>query len=126
MIFRVIGPDKQPKMRTDYVEGIPFPHLDSMQQAGYTFELDGKKVSKAAILKLSKNPLPTKDESKPVEVAKQVIRCVTTDEYFAKQSNAAKYFSIDPAAVSDSIKTGRVRSGYQFEKCELPEGVDLK
>lgn len=44
------------------------------------------------------------------------IRCVETGELFDKQSQAARYYKIDPAAVSDSIKTGRVRSGYTFEK----------
>ena len=126
MIFRVIGPDKEAKMRTEYVSCIPFEHLDSMQQAGYTFEIDGKKASKAAVLKLRETPAsPSEQVAQPVE-GKLVIHCITTDEYFAKQSIAAKYLGIDPAAVSDSIKTGKVRSGYQFEKCNLPEGKELK
>lgn len=44
------------------------------------------------------------------------VRCIDTGEVFDSQSAAAKHFKIDPAQVSDSIKTGRPRSGYRFEK----------
>ncbi|WP_301003131.1 hypothetical protein [uncultured Duncaniella sp.] len=44
------------------------------------------------------------------------VRCTDTNEVFMNQSVAAKYFGIDPAQVSDSIKTGRKRSGHTFEK----------
>lgn len=44
------------------------------------------------------------------------VRCIDTGEVFDNQSAAAKHFKIDPAQVSDSIKTGRPRSGYRFEK----------
>lgn len=44
------------------------------------------------------------------------IRCIETGELFDKQSQAAKALGIDPAAVSDSLKTGRKRAGYTFER----------
>lgn len=43
------------------------------------------------------------------------VRCIDTGEIFNKQSEAAKKYGIDPAAVSDSLKTGRKRAGYAFE-----------
>ena len=43
------------------------------------------------------------------------VRCIDTGEIFSKQSEAAKKYGIDPAAVSDSLKTGRKRAGYTFE-----------
>lgn len=46
---------------------------------------------------------------------KMKVRCVDTGEIFNKQSEAAKKYGIDPAAVSDSLKTGRKRAGYTFE-----------
>lgn len=46
---------------------------------------------------------------------KMKVRCIDTGEIFSKQSEAAKKYGIDPAAVSDSLKTGRKRAGYTFE-----------
>ena len=52
-------------------------------------------------------------ENKPT--SKQV-RCIETGEVYATQSAAAKALKIDPAQVSDSLKTGRPRSGYTCER----------
>lgn len=92
---------------TDHEQCIPFEYLDSMQEAGYTFHLDGKKVSAAALKKLKSSETPPKVIG---------IRCVDTGKVYPNQSAAAKDLGIDPAAVSDSIKTGRPRSGHTFEK----------
>ena len=46
------------------------------------------------------------------------IEDIDTGEIFKTQSEAARRFNIDPAQVSDSIKTGRPRSGYTFERCQ--------
>lgn len=43
------------------------------------------------------------------------LRCLETGDIFNKQAEAAKKYGIDPAAVSDSLKTGRKRAGYTFE-----------
>lgn len=51
----------------------------------------------------------------PATEAKRIL-CVETGQIFNKQSEAAKALNIDPAQVSDSIKTGRPRSGYTFQK----------
>lgn len=66
-----------------------------------------------ATLKEKSTPKPT---SQPAGKASKKVRCVDTGEVFDTQSAAAKHFKIDPAQVSDSIKTGRPRSGYTFEK----------
>lgn len=50
---------------------------------------------------------------------KFVIRCKETGQTWEKQSWAAKELGIDAAQVSDSIKTGKTRSGYTFEKIEV-------
>ena len=100
MKFEVIGPDGQCKMSTTYEEYIPYSYLDQMNKVGYKFRLDGKFVSLAVI----KNNKKTR------------IQCVETGETFDTQAQAAKYFHIDPAQISDSIKTGKVRSGYTFVK----------
>lgn len=46
------------------------------------------------------------------------VRCIETGKIYENQSAAARDLKIDPAQVSDSIKTGRRRSGYTFEKVE--------
>lgn len=58
----------------------------------------------------------------PVEVqyTKQV-RCIDTGKVYPNQSAAARDLHIDPAQVSDSIKTGRPRSGYRFERVKVGE-----
>lgn len=50
---------------------------------------------------------------------KFIIRCKETGQTWDKQSWAAKELGIDAAQVSDSIKTGKTRSGYTFEKIEV-------
>lgn len=105
MKFEVIGPDKIPRMETSSVSCIDFEKIDVMAAAGFKFKLDGKLVSRKEVHALN--------DSKPVET---LIRCLETGETFHKQSEAAKAMNIDPAQVSDSIKTGKKRSGYTFEK----------
>lgn len=57
--------------------------------------------------------------AKPSTDKKFVIRCKETGQTWEKQSWAAKELGIDAAQVSDSIKTGKTRSGYTFEKIEV-------
>lgn len=57
--------------------------------------------------------------AKPSTGKKFVIRCKETGQTWEKQSWAAKELGIDAAQVSDSIKTGKTRSGYTFEKIEV-------
>lgn len=59
------------------------------------------------------------DTDKTTSTKKVVIRCKETGQTWEKQSWAAKELGIDAAQVSDSIKTGRTRSGYTFEKVEV-------
>ena len=67
--------------------------------------------------KTSDNPKST--TIKPSTGKKFVIRCKETGQTWEKQSWAAKELGIDAAQVSDSIKTGKTRSGYTFEKIEV-------
>lgn len=130
MHFQVVRAiDNRPMMSTDYLSCIPFDQLDSMNSNGYYFKLDGKKVSIKVIKDLEKQ-LPPEDrieiqssvntdaetKSTAVSVKAKGIRCKDTGEVFKNQAEAARHFNIDPAQVSDSIKTGRPRSGYTFEK----------
>ena len=62
---------------------------------------------------------PKSTTTKPSAGKKFVIRCKETGQTWEKQSWAAKELGIDAAQVSDSIKTGKTRSGYTFEKIEV-------
>lgn len=62
---------------------------------------------------------PKSTAVKPSTGKKFVIRCKETGQTWEKQSWAAKELGIDAAQVSDSIKTGKTRSGYTFEKIEV-------
>ena len=134
MKFEVVrSSDDHTMMSTEYESCIPYEHVDSMSQSGYYFRLDGKKISAKAIKLLQKDKkeidviLPNCNTSeaklsininKPSETdaRPKSIRCVDTGEIFKNQAEAARHFNIDPAQVSDSIKTGRPRSGHTFEK----------
>lgn len=62
---------------------------------------------------------PKSIATKPSAGKRFVIRCKETGQTWEKQSWAAKELGIDAAQVSDSIKTGKTRSGYTFEKIEV-------
>lgn len=111
MKFEVIGPDGKCKMSTLYASCVPDKDtLKHMVGAGYSFRVNGKKI------KL--NDIDTAIKGCNI---KYKIRCEDTGEVFDKQSEAAKHYNIDPAAVSDSLKTGKRRSGYIFTKIEVAE-----
>jgi hypothetical protein len=100
MKFEVIGPDGACKMSTTYEEYIPYSYLKQMHANGYKFRLDGKIISLSAAM----------------ERKQTMIKCLETGEVFKKQADAAKTYELDPALVSDSIKTGKPRGGYTFVK----------
>lgn len=56
------------------------------------------------------NAEPKKSKSRPK------IRCIETGVIYDSQAQAARELGIDPTYVSDSIKTGKRRLGYSFEK----------
>ena len=116
MLFQAIGPDKQSKMGTDHVECIPWDNIFSMSQAGYTFKYQGKIISKTALLSLNAKSTSTVSSVDCKANSKPRIKCIDTGTIYNSQSEAAKDLKIDPAQVSDSIKTGRPRSGYTFIK----------
>ena len=49
-------------------------------------------------------------------VNSRTVRCIETGQYFKTQAVAAQKYGIDPAYVSDSVKTGKSYKGYTFEK----------
>lgn len=121
--FQVIGPDNKVKFVTSYIECVPESRiLKSMYSAGYKFKLDGKLITYSAILNtmdtakhdvdkiISDNLISTKKSAR--------IHCIETNEFFNKQIEAAHKYNLDPAVVSDSIRTGKRRSGYTFERVE--------
>ena len=117
MLFTVIGPDGHPKMGTDYRECVyDIEQLESMAAAGCKFKWDDKVVSLSALKKeLGSNSEPDKQ----IVQNESFILCLETGDKFKKQSEAAKALGIDPAAVSDSLKTGRKRAGYTFSRVEV-------
>ena len=143
MLFKVIGPDGQTKVGTDSVQCIyPEDVLLSMSRCGYKFELNGKRATAKAVSDYVKENMysseieenseetedsanndvvsDTQEEKKKPETSKKVgrIRCVDNGKVYNKQSEAARDLGIDPAAVSDSLKTGRKRAGYLFERVD--------
>ena len=143
MLFKVIGPDGQTKVGTDSVQCIyPEDVLLSMSSCGYKFELNGKRATAKAVSDYVKENMysseieenseetedsanndvvsDTQEEKKKPETSKKVgrIRCVDTGKVYNKQSEAARDLGIDPAAVSDSLNTGRKRAGYLFERVD--------
>lgn len=80
----------------------------------------GTEVVESAMPETSKtSDTPKSTVTKPSAGKKFVIRCKETGQTWEKQSWAAKELGIDAAQVSDSIKTGKTRSGYTFEKIEV-------
>ena len=119
MLFTVIGPDGNPKMGTDYRECIyDLDQLESMSSAGCKFKWNDKMISLVNLKKELSNSNEIRNSSKPLS-RKTVIVCLETNQQFEKQSEAAKALGIDPAAVSDSLKTGRKRAGYTFTRVEV-------
>ena len=117
MLFTVIGSDGHPKMGTDYRECIyDIEQLESMASAGCKFKWNDKVVSLTNL----KKELGSNSETAELNIQnKSFIVCLETGDKFNKQSEAAKALGIDPAAVSDSLKTGRKRSGYTFTRIEV-------
>lgn len=106
-------------------ENIPYDAntINVMSGSGYKFKIDGSTVSKGVVLSMIGSndarqaaPAITKiSNNVPTNTSKKV-RCIETNIIYDSQSAAAKALGIDPAQVSDSIKTGRKRSGYTFER----------
>lgn len=121
MKFEVVrSSDNRVMMSTEYESCIPYEHLDSMSQSGYYFRIDGKKVSSKFLKQIDNSTEQSFDISESNtsinKTTSKSVRCVDTGEIFKNQAEAARHFNIDPAQVSDSIKTGRPRSGHTFEK----------
>lgn len=124
MTFEVIPPSGNGSI-THSEECIHYDLLESMAKAGCKFKVDGKLVSKnnirSAVAASLGKPISTSVENtvklntvdKPTSKA---VRCIDTGKVYKNQSEAARDLGIDPAQVSDSIKTGRPRSGYTFER----------
>lgn len=117
MLFTVIGPDGNPKMGTNYRECIyDVDQLESMSSAGCKFKWNDKMIS---LVNLKKELGSASDSIEQISTSRSIILCLETGDKFNKQSEAAKALGIDPAAVSDSLKTGRKRAGYTFTRVEV-------
>lgn len=111
-MYEVYGPDKALKMVTNSAECLPKEHVDDMFAEGYVFKDSGKLMTKSQV----KSAKGTSDTDVTAPSGKPYILCVTTGKVYVNQSAAARDLGIDPAQVSDSIKTGKIRSGYLFTK----------
>lgn len=118
IVFEVYKPNDMGGMITESPECIPYEDLDKMYQAGYRFKLNGRAVGKNDIKNKVNAVLHTGTNvsSNSHKVSKCFILCVDNGVEYPTQSAAARDLGIDPAQVSDSIKTGRPRSGYTFKK----------
>lgn len=125
MKFEVIRIADNRNMFSYEGDRVPYPAetINIMSGSGYKFKIDGSVVTKGAVLSLINSTdarqaapaIATISNNKPTNTSKKV-RCIETNTVYDSQSAAAKAFNIDPAQVSDSIKTGRKRSGYTFER----------
>ena len=116
-MFTVIGPDGNPKMGTEYRECIyDIEQLESMDSAGCKFKFNDKLIS---LSNLKKELGSASYSIEQISTSRSIILCLETGDKFNKQSEAAKALGIDPAAVSDSLKTGRKRAGYTFTRVEV-------
>lgn len=102
-------------------------YLESMHEIGLKFYIDNKLASVASVDAIRNKEVDTQNKmtsksDNPISLfdikSTRMIHCIETDQYFNKQSEAAKTLGIDPAAVSDSLKTHRKRSGFTFEWVE--------
>lgn len=126
MLFEVLrANDNSVVMYTTSSSCVTAEDIDALSCAGYKFRVDNKIVSKQSAKLYASAEVHSDDIS--VDDSKRIltryVRCVTTGEVFKNQSLAAKAYKIDPAQVSDSIKTGRVRSGYLFDYIYEGNGV---
>lgn len=132
----IVGPDEKDKCRTPIdCHGYSKEVLQSMVSAGCKFKVDNKIISLTKLCEMSsvtgKQPdtalnlndataSKASDNKSGKEANKKTkIRCIETGDLFDRQSEAAKFLKIDPAAVSDSLKTGRKRAGYTFDRVEV-------
>lgn len=114
--------------QTEDVGFIPdLEYLESMHEVGLKFYVDNKLSSVTSVDAARTKETEVRNEQsiksdKPISLfaikSNRMIHCIETDQYFNKQSEAAKTLGIDPAAVSDSLKTRRKRSGFTFEWVE--------
>lgn len=118
IVFEVYKPNDMGGMITESPECIPYEDLGKMYQAGYRFKLNGRAVGKNDIKNKVYAVLHTSTtvSSNSHKVSKCFILCIDNGVEYPTQSAAARDLGIDPAQVSDSIKTGRPRSGYTFKK----------
>ena len=116
MTFQIFNSAGNCVLVTEYESCIPYEDLDAMSKAGYKFKIDGKAVPKNAILSTVKCSIDNTSVPQISHKYSRQVRCIDTGKIYKNQSEAAKDLSIDPAQVSDSIKTGRPRSGYTFER----------
>ena len=122
---------------TEYVQCINFDHLDSMENAGYFFRVNGVKMTANQVRKhfnagrdkdiptQAEDPeivaishdlrLTAKVENKPKRRVRP-IRCANNNKIYTNMSACARDLGIDPAIVSYSIANGRpTKQGYSFE-----------
>ena len=142
MLYEVINQDGKVMAGTTYKSCIyPMDLMIRMNDNGWRFRIDGKLVPKTNFKSSMEQAIANAvcehgteydpDEHKeaaaqPASVTKSAqrtrrggkVRCIDNGKIYNSQSEAAKDLKIDPAQVSDSIKTGRPRSGYTFERVE--------
>lgn len=117
MLFQIYNRSGKVQMVTESARCMAAEDLDAMAKNGWYFTLDGKKIKASAIRKMVGETAPVEDDT-PKEVVKysRKVKCINNNKIYANQAEAARDLNIDPAQVSDSIRTGRPRSGYTFER----------
>lgn len=143
MLFQIKDRFDKGVFVTEYPECIPFESLDSIESAGLTFYIDGKKVSKSFIKNHCKDFVETSNDegsdvvatdvtSDDVEeknsepefnltdpgftITNRTIICVNTGKMYKNQKAAADEYETDPANISYCVTTGKAYKGLYFKR----------
>lgn len=124
MEFIAYDRDKRPMMRTSHIEALPDEDtINSMMSVGYTFKIDGKRVDKSTILKLSasadKQTRTTDAKIQPLPdfpITSRTVICIETGIYYKTQKEAAEQLNIDFYELNSAINKGISVNGYTFKK----------
>lgn len=129
--------DDEAVMGTDYPSCISFDILDSQEDAGYYFKVNGKKMTARQVKSFFKNtedvPVTAtevandstaenlmSDDNKKEKTKRKVrkIRCLNTNKIYNNMTACARDLGMDPAAISYAMQKNKPAKGYSFEFVE--------
>lgn len=146
VVYRKI--DNQAMMGTDCISCIPFDALDSQEEAGHYFKVNGKRMTAKQVRTFFKDnaqhslksttvksdSVSFKDligrvdkqtdqyykvaEPQPSKRKVRKIRCIENGKVYNNMTACAKDLGMDPAAISYAMQKNKPAKGYSFEFVE--------